>query len=136
MRRNDSIGQWLIAAAFVCCLLFACAGCKTTAPSAQTNTARRDSARIEYKHDSNYIDRWHTVYTKGDTVYVYDSIWRDRWHTRHDTLCVNKSDTIYQQVVTEKKSSVFLRNSGIALWVIIALLILSVLTGIIIKFAK
>ena len=136
MRRNDSIGQWLIAAAFVCCLLFACAGCKTTAPSAPTNTARRDSARIEYKHDSIYIDRWHTVYTKGDTVYVYDSIWRDRWHTRHDTLCVNKSDTIYQQVVTEKKSSVFLRNSGIALWVIIALLILSVLTGIIIKFAK
>ena len=39
-------------------------------------------------------------------------------------------------VEVEKKGSAFLRNSGIALWVIIALIIAGVVIGIILKFAK
>ena len=135
-RNNSNIWQWIIAAAFICCLLLACAGCKTPTPSLQTNSHSRDSVRIEYKHDSIWNDRWHTIYTKGDTVYIHDSVSVDRWHTKHDTITNNRTDTIYRQIQVEKKGSAFLRNSGITLWVLIALFIASVIIGIIIKFAK
>lgn len=135
-RNNSNIWQWIIAAAFICCLLLAVSGCKTPAPSLPTNTHNRDSVRIEYKHDSIWNDRWHTIYTKGDTVYIHDSICIDRWHTKRDTISKTRTDTIYQQIQVEKKGSAFLRNSGIALWILIALFVVSVIIGIIIKFAK
>lgn len=124
------------------CILLAFVGCRaqrtTTLP--EPNAHNRDSVRIEYRHDSIYTDRWHTQYVKGDTVYIHDSIWRDRFLKIHDTLRINNTDTIYQPVevpvVQEVDRSPFLRNSGIALWVIVALLLLSVIAGIVIKFAK
>lgn len=110
--------------------------CKTTIPTLPTNTASRDSVRVELKHDSIYIDRWHTEYMRGDTLIIRDSIYRDRWHVRHDSIYFASVDTIYKQVVVEKKGSTFLRNSGIALWVLLALLLLATIAGIVIKFAK
>lgn len=116
-------------------------GCKAVVPVVSTTAEHnRDSMRIEYKHDSIYIDRWHHIYTQGDTVYIYDSIWRDRWHTinKHDSIYINSTDTIYQTstIEVEKKGSAFLRNSGIALWVLIGIFILTVIIGIILRFVK
>lgn len=136
--RND-IWQWIIYAAFItclCCVVLSATGCKSPVPTIPTNTHNRDSVRIEYKHDSIWNDRWHTIYTKGDTVYVHDSVSVDRWHITHDTIANNTTDTIYQQVYVEKKGNTFLRNSGIALWVLIALFVAGIIVGIIIKFAK
>lgn len=115
--------------------------CKTLPPVPYpTNVSQhdRDSVRTEYIHDSIYIDRIHKEIVKGDTVIIHDSIFRDRWHNRdiHDSIYINNTDTIYQTVTVEKKGSAFLRNSGIALWVIIALLIIAVIVGIVLKFAK
>ena len=122
---------------FIALVLFALASCKVSAPVMMGGTqARRDSTRIEYKHDSIYTDRWHKIYIKGDTVFIHDSIYVDRWHRLHDTLRFESRDTIYQPVPYEKKGSAFLRNSGIALWVIIGLIILAVIAGIVIKVAK
>ena len=118
-------------------MLLAMAGCKQQQlPILPTNSAQRDSVRIEIQHDSVYIDRWHSIYTKGDTVYIHDSIFRDRWKFRHDSIYFASTDTIYQQVVVEKQGSQFLRNSGIALWVLLGLLLLAVIVGIVLKFAK
>lgn len=133
--RND-IWQWIIAVGLFICLLLAVPGCKTTNPSVPTNSHSRDSVRIEYKHDSIWNDRWHTIYTKGDTVYIHDSVSVDRWHTKRDTIAKTRTDTIYQQIQVEKKGSAFFRNSGIALWILIAMFVVSVIIGIIIKFAK
>ena len=115
--------------------------CKSSAPVVPpTNVSQhdRDSVRTEYVHDSIYIDRIHKEIIKGDTIIIHDSIFRDRWHNRdiHDSIYINNTDTIYRTVTVEKKGSAFLRNSGIALWVIIALLIISVIVGIVLKFAK
>lgn len=40
--------------------------------------------------DSTSRDRWHEVFTRGDTVFVHDSI--DRWHYRF----INTTDTVHQ----------------------------------------
>ena len=97
-----------------------------------------DSVRTEYVHDSIYIDRWHREYVQGDTVYMHDSI--DRWHNRyvyiHDSIDNSRIDTIYQTVQVEKPYKQFLVNSGIALWIIIILIVLTIVAGIFIKFAK
>lgn len=123
-------------------LLLAFVGCKTQPLPALPvqNAHNRDSVRVEYRTDSIYTDRWHTQYIKGDTVYIHDSIRRDRFQKIHDTLRISITDTIYKpvpvEVVKEVDRSPFLTNSGIALWVLIALLTISVIIGIVLRFAK
>lgn len=121
--------------------MLACVSCGSqNVVVANAHERTQDSVRIEYKHDSIYIDRYHHIYTQDDTVYIYDSIWRDRWHTinKHDSIYINSTDTIYQTstIEVEKKGSAFLRNSGIALWVLIGIFILTVIIGIILRFVK
>lgn len=122
---------------FFAFVLVSCAATKTVVLP-NTHQAERDSVRTEYKHDSIYIDRWHTIQTVGDTTYIRDSVFVDRWHKLqlHDSIYISQTDTIYKTVEIEKSGSVFLRNSGIALWVIISLLVVGVAVGLIIKFAK
>lgn len=121
---------------FLSMILLAFVGCKSpqlpTLPSSPERS--RDSIRTEYVHDSVYIDRWHREIQKGDTVYVHDSIdrWRNKYVYIHDSIDNSRTDT----VVVEKSGSAFLRNSGIALWVLIAILVVAVIIGIVLKFAK
>lgn len=104
---------------------------------------RRDSERTEYIHDSIYIDRVRMIYIGGDTVYIRDSVntIRTQKQTIHDSIYINLTDTIYQPTEasnsnTLSRGTVFLRNSGIALWVILSILFLCVAVGLIFKFAK
>lgn len=123
---------WFVAVSFM--------SCKTpqlpTLPNSSDRS--RDSVRTEYVHDSVYIDRWHKEIQKGDTCYIHDSIdrWRNKYVYIHDSIDNSRTDTIYQKVEIEKKGSAFLRNSGIALWVLIALFVVAVIIGIVLKFAK
>ena len=114
-------------------------GCKTTQPVVPVyHNSESSNNRIEYIHDTLYKERWHDRWYKGDTVYIYDSVflykWRDK--VRHDSVYVYSSDTISAIVEVEKKGSRFLRNSGIALWIIIIAVAIATLIGIILKFAK
>lgn len=140
MRNLSDILQYLTIMGFLFILCIVMFGCKTVQPVVLPNQhqEQKDSIRTEYKHDSIYIDRWHKEYVKGDTVYIHDSIWRDRWRFKelHDSIYINQSDTIYKAVEVEKPQSTFLRNSGIALWVILALLVAGVVVGIILKIRK
>ena len=139
MSRNNNILPILLAIIIGAMILLAFVGCKCPCAAAgSSHNSQRDSIRTEYLHDSIYTDRWHTIYTKGDTVFVRDSIWRDRWYYKqiHDSVYVNNTDTIYQTIEVEKKGSAFWKGSGIALWVLIGALVLGAVIGIIIKFAK
>ena len=115
-------------------------GCKSVTPAIPTNSHESscDSIRTETRIDTIYRDRWHTEYMRGDTLIIHDSI--DRWRIRevyiHDSIDNSRIDTIYQTVQVEKKGSAFLRNSGIALWVLITLFVVAVIIGIVLKFAK
>ena len=139
MRKNPILVHLLFLLALLIAAM-ALASCKTikqvNVPEVHTRT--NDSIRKEYVHDSIYIDRWHTTTIKGDTVIIHDSI--DRWYEKlvfvHDSIDNSRIDTISKIVEIEKPQSVFLRNSGIALWVIIALIISGAIVGIVIKFAK
>lgn len=144
MKRNNPIFPILLALIIGCLILLAFVGCKSAAPVIPTNTHDRDSVRIEYrqdsiyiyKHDSVFVDRW----KKGDTVFVTKTncqiIYKDRLQLQHDSVYINLTDTIYNTVTVEKKGSMFLRNSGIALWVLIALAVIAAIVGIVLKFAK
>lgn len=136
--RNGNVFLWLLFAIALGVCLLAMTGCRTQPciPLPSSGTHDHDSTRIEYVHDSVSVDRWHTIFTKGDTVYVRDSIYFYKWRNKHDSVYINNTDTIYQTVQVEKPVNVFLKNSGIALWVLIVMLVIGVIIGIIIKFAK
>ena len=140
MNRQNPILIHLLLLIIGCMIALAFVGCKSVMPALPTNISNRtsDSVRTELRIDTIYQDRWHKEYQKGDTVFIHDSI--DRWHNKyvyiHDSIDNSRTDTIYQQVQVEKKGSAFLRNSGIALWVIIGLILLAVIAGIFVKFAK
>lgn len=136
---NGNVFWWLLFAivTFVC--VMGMTGCKTPCPCAALpsgGTHDHDSVRTEYIHDSISVDRWHTILQKGDTVYVRDSIYFYKWRNKHDSIYINNTDTIYNTVTVTQQGNMFLRNSGIALWVLIGLLVVAAIIGIILKFAK
>lgn len=136
---------YIVFAAVVFAALIVCfASCKVhyQLPISSSDN-RRDSERTEYIHDSIYIDRVRMIHIGGDTVYIRDSVntVRMQKQTIHDSIYINLTDTIYQTTEasnsnTLSKGTVFLRNSGIALWVILSILFLCVAVGLIFKFAK
>ena len=135
MKRNNPIFPILIA------LIIAFVGCRTQQHPPVLNNAHvreGDSVRTELRIDTIYRDRWHREYMQGDTFVIHDSI--DRWRVRevyiHDSIDNSRIDTIYQTVEVEKQYKAFLVRSGVALWIILALLIVAVIVGIVIKFAK
>ncbi len=87
------------------CLLCVMCGCKTTqyVPVETVRTEYRDRVNTEYVVDS-VVDN-HYVYIKGDTVID----WRDRvkWRDRevHDSIYINKTDTIRVPYPVERKLS-------------------------------
>ena len=138
MSRNNPIFIRFLILLVSILVLFAFLSCKTmtVAPTAHSET--HDSIRTEYRQDSIYVDRWHSVYVKGDTVLIHDSI--DRWRTRTDSVYkyvyVNTCDTITQTIEVEKEGAAFWKGSGIAFWVLIGLMTIGITIGLIIKFAK
>ncbi|MDE6649303.1 MAG: hypothetical protein K2K45_05175 [Muribaculaceae bacterium] len=84
-------------------LLLACVmcGCRTRyVPVETVRTEYKDRVNTEYVTDSVVNDRF--VYINGDTVFIYK--WRDRWRTeiKHDSIYINKTDTISVPYPVEK----------------------------------
>ena len=119
------------------------AGCKTPAMVTSPVVHNRDSVvvRDNYIHDSIYTDRWHTIFMKDDTVYKTDSIYFAVYKNVEirDTISVQHTDTITITVTVEQPMSPglrFLRNSGIALWGIIAMIVLLTVAVIVIRVMR
>ena len=125
--------------------------------SSRVVAERHDSAQRYYIHDSVKIERWHRDVVAGDSVvHAIDSVVREvvRYvdrehkviHEVRDTIKLNNTDTVtvthevpvevQVPVTVEVDKSPFLRKSGIALWVILGLLVVAVIVGVVIKFAK
>lgn len=70
-------------------------------PSSHT----RDSLHLttDHRYDSIYIDRWHTLILRGDTVFKTDSIYVEKLRDIevHDTITVTHTDTISVAVPVE-----------------------------------
>lgn len=146
MNKHDVLN--ILATAILFAILIVCfASCKAYYPlPSNTSTQQRDSVRTEYVHDSIYIERVRNIYTKGDTVYIHDSIFvaNTSKEVKHDSIHIYHTDTIYTRYIhptstretTLSKGTIFLRNSGIALWVILSILFVAIIIGITLKFAK
>lgn len=84
-------------------LLLALAGCSrhTVAPIVEPVYIHDTTETVRMVHDSTYIDRWHTQWLSGDTVFIHDSI--DRWHSvvKHDTLSLYREVPVLQKVPVE-----------------------------------
>ena len=85
-----------------------------------------------YKYDSVYVDKWHTMYVKGDTVWRTDSIVRYKMQLVHDTLI----DSMYitkeipvEKIVIEKQKGFFWWLGWISLF-----LILGVALGFLLRY--
>ena len=149
MSKHDVLN--ILATAILFAIMIVCfASCKAYYPlPSNTITQQRDSVRTEYVHDSIYIERVRNIYTKGDTVYIHDSIFvaNTSKEVKHDSIHIYHTDTIHKvyppdnhptstRETTLSKGTVFLRNSGIALWVILSILFVAIIIGITLKFAK
>lgn len=123
-------------------------GCASSRPimSESSNHEREHSnnqSHVEHTTDSTLIDRLREVITRNDTVFIHDSIYiyklRDRYvtDTVHDTLYINNTDTIRLTITNEVEKPIahFVRNSCIALWVIIGVAILALVGWIWFSFA-
>ena len=84
-------------------LALALAGCsrKTTVPIAEPVYIHDTTETVRMVHDSTYIDRWHTQWLSGDTVFIHDSI--DRWHSvvKNDTAWMYREVPVLQKVPVE-----------------------------------
>lgn len=123
-------------------------GCASSRPiiGESSNHEREHSnnqSHVEHTTDSTLIDRLREVITRNDTVFIHDSIYiyklRDLHvtDTVHDTLFISNTDTIRQTITNEVEKPIapFVRNSCIALWVIIGVAILALVGWIWFSFA-
>lgn len=112
-------------------LAILCTSCKVCEPIVKTEY--RDSVRTEYHRDSVrlidsvFVDRWRA----NDTVFVnktkYCYLYRDVLHT--DTVIIDNSTT---ETVQVRYVPPFYKGCTIALWIIIAIVVLYI-AGRIIK---
>lgn len=126
-------------------LLFLCvtlAGCKSVLPVVTPHDVHSheiDRVRTEYVHDTVTIDRLREIVRRGDTVYIHDTttITDIRREKVRDSIYVNNTDTIYQPVERQLTGrELFYMKSGRAFWWIIGMLLVSILIGLVVKFAK
>lgn len=82
MSRGKSLGRFCSAVAL--CLLLT--GCKSWQKVVEVPVYIHDTAyTVKVQHDSTFVDRWHTVYQKGDTVFVTETEIKYRERVRIDT---------------------------------------------------
>jgi hypothetical protein len=61
-------------------------GCKTVKQTVEVPVYIHDTTQtVREVHDSTFIDRWHTIEVKGDTVYWHDSVVFVKYHVKTDT---------------------------------------------------
>ena len=84
-------------------LLLTLVGCKTVKVIEQVPVYVHDTAyQTKEVHDSTYIDRWHTIIQKGDTIFVTDEVTKIKYVTKTDTaykvvekpVVVSKTETV------------------------------------------
>ena len=133
---------------FIVLTMITMIGCASSRPIiGESSNHDRDHSNtrshVESTTDSTIIDRLREVIMRNDTVYIHDSIYIEKWRERqvkdtiHDTLYINNTDTIRLTITNEVEKPIapFVRNSCIALWVMIGVAILALIGWIWFGFA-
>ena len=116
MQRFTVTGTLLPKLALALTLALSIASCSTTRVH---TSAVRDSimmvhdtvftARLQY--DSTFHDHYHSVIAIDSIVYVHDSVVQYKFRTKHDSIYINKTDTVYiKRNVTKTKEVPRKRN--------------------------
>ena len=57
-----------------------------------------------FLYDSTYVDRYHTMIANDSVVFVHDSVVQYRLKIKHDSIYINKTDTVFvKRKVTKTK---------------------------------
>ena len=133
---------------FIVLTMITMIGCASSRPiiGESSNHEREqinNKSHVESTTDSTIIDRLREVIMRNDTMYIHDSIYIEKWRERqvkdtiHDTLYINNTDTIRLTITNEVEKPIapFVRNSCIALWVMIGVAILALIGWIWFGFA-
>lgn len=97
---RKSFWERFCSVAALCLLLTGCKGLKQTV---EVPVYIHDTTyKTKEVHDSTFIDRWHTVYQKGDTIYITDEVTKIVTKIVHDTtyqsvekpILVTKTETV------------------------------------------
>ncbi len=74
---------------FILVLSLLLVGCSSVLKTTEVPVYLYDTTEVvRYERDSIYIERWHTEYAQGDTVYRTDSVYAWRYLYKHDTTWV------------------------------------------------
>ena len=94
-------------------------GCKTVKETVEVPVYVHDTAYLAKEvRDSIYIDRWHTEYQKGDTIYITDEVTKTVTKTKIDTAYkyVEKPVTISKTETVEVKKPLRWWQKGL-MWI-------------------
>lgn len=99
MSRRKSLGRFCSVVAL--CLLLS--GCKTVKETVEVPVYVHDTTYVAKEvHDSTFIDRWHTEYQKGDTIFITNKVTKIVTKLKTDTaykyiekpVVVSKTETV------------------------------------------
>lgn len=83
----------------VLALLLSLISCKATRHTVEVPVYIHDTTQtVSLLHDSTYVDRWHTIETRGDTVFVTRTETLCRYRTRTDTALLYREVPVLQKV--------------------------------------
>ena len=83
----------------VLALLLSLVSCKATRHTVEVPVYIHDTTQtVSLLHDSTYVDRWHTIETRGDTVFVTRTETLCRYRTRTDTALLYREVPVLQKV--------------------------------------
>ena len=84
MSRRKSFISGFCSVVALCLLL---TGCKTVKETVEVPVYIHDTMQtVKEVHDSTFIDRWHTIYQKGDTIFITNEVTKIVTKIKNDTV--------------------------------------------------
>ena len=131
MSRRKSLGRFCSVVAL--CLMLA--GCKAVKQTVEVPVYVHDTTYVAKEvHDSTFIDRWHTEYQKGDTIFITNEVTKIVTKIKTDTaykyiekpVIVSKTETVEVKKPLSWWQKTFVGIGvlcliGIVLWVVLKL---------------
>lgn len=86
--------SFIVAMFVIAAVAIAFSGCKSVQPVVIPQVKVEQVHDTTLLHDSVYLDRVHTVYTKGDTIYMRDSVYLFKYKYLDKVQVVEHIDSI------------------------------------------
>lgn len=120
---------------FFLAILLLGTGCRTVQVVPESSIVNHHDTIIRYLHDSIARNFYHTVYQRGDTVFIHDSVDRIKIRLQKDTIISLQTDTIYRTITKNKvnKWTSFLECSGYIFWGALLLLIICIIGRLLLR---